>query len=224
MAPQSVAISFTGGKDSLLALHRVVEQGYKVAVLVTFAPPDKPFRAHPMAIIKAQSQALNIPHVICTITGPHYLESYREKLQQLKEEYGIHGLVTGDILQVCSDFMERACKDIVTLIRPLWQLSRQELLQDMWQRPFEIMVTCINRRKLSTSDENNGVGDILSLEWIKKHVDINNADICGEYGEFHSAVLDAPLYINGKINVDGYQKEEGDYIFYHVLSAEIVSR
>lgn len=95
MDSPSVAVSFTGGKDCCLALHRVVDEGFHVAVLVTFAPPDKPFRAHPMSIIKQQAQALGISHVICTIEGPHYLESYREKLEELKKVYGIEALVTG---------------------------------------------------------------------------------------------------------------------------------
>lgn len=96
MTQISVAVSFTGGKDCCLALHRVIDEGFKVAVLVTFAPPDKPFRAHPIAIIKQQAQALGIPHIICTITGPNYLQSYRDKLLELKEEYDIEALVTGN--------------------------------------------------------------------------------------------------------------------------------
>lgn len=135
-------------------------------------------------------------------------------------------LILGDILQVCSDFMERACDDIVTLIRPLWQLSRKGLLEDIWERPFSVMVTCINRRKLPSSNTNqdSGVGDILSLEWLKKHAEKDDADLAGEYGEFHTMVMDAPLFINGTIKVTGYQKEEGDYIFYHTDSTELVAR
>ncbi|ORZ09149.1 hypothetical protein BCR42DRAFT_495032 [Absidia repens] len=226
MTHTSVAVSFTGGKDCCLALHRVIDEGFKVAVLVTFAPPDKPFRAHPMAIIKQQAQALGIPHIVCTINGPNYLQSYRDKLLELKEQYDIEALVTGDILQVCSDFMERACEEIVLLIRPLWQLSRKGILEDIWERPFSVMVTCINRRKLPSSDKeaDSGVGDLLSPEWLKKHAEKDGADLAGEYGEFHTMVLDSPLFVNGKLKVCGYQKEEDDYLFYHTNSVELVQK
>ncbi|CAO3633796.1 unnamed protein product [Cunninghamella blakesleeana] len=234
MTLPKVALSFTGGKDCCLALHCIKEKGYEVTILVTFAPPNTPFRAHPMDIIKKQAEAFGIPHTICFIEGPNYLQDYRDKLEQLKKDYQVEGLVTGDILDVCNDFMSRACQDIITLIRPLWQEHRKQLLKDIYDRGFDIMVTCINKNKLPSivsnnnnneeKNEPNGVGDRLTMEWIKKRADKDKADMAGEFGEWHTMVLDCPLFIHGKIKVTGNPKEDGDFIFYQVESSELIPK
>lgn len=223
----NVALSFTGGKDCCLALHRIKEKSYNVVVLVTFAPPNTIFRAHPIEIIKLQAEAIGIPHTICLIEGPNYLQDYRNKILQLKQKYYIEGLVTGDILDICDNFMNKACQNIINLIKPLWKENRKHLLNDIWSRDFDIIITCINKNKLSSKKEINnisGVGDKLTIKWIKKHVDENKADMSGEYGEWHTMVLNCPLFINGKIKVLGYPKQEGNFIFYQIESSELIPK
>lgn len=221
----NVGLSFTGGKDCCLALHHIKEKCYNVIVLVTFAPPNTLFKAHPIEIIKKQAKAIGIPHTICIIEGPNYLQNYRDKILQLKQKYGIEGLVTGDILDVCNDFMKKACHDIVTLIRPLWKEDEKKLLNDMWERNFDIIITYINKKKLPSINNNmSGVGNKLTIEWIKKHVDNDNANLLGEYGEWHTMVLNCPLFIYGKIDVLGYPKEEKDYIFYNIESSKLIHK
>ena len=114
------AVSFTGGKDCVLALHAVQAatrpagfctappKDLDVILLVTFAPSaNADFKAHPMAVIQAQAAALGLPHVVCMVDAP-YLESDQHNIRRLRELHGIDALVTGDILDVCSGFMSRA--------------------------------------------------------------------------------------------------------------------
>ncbi|KAL0093232.1 hypothetical protein F4703DRAFT_1261536 [Phycomyces blakesleeanus] len=220
------AVSFTGGKDSMLALHRIKDSGSTVAVLVTFCPPSgTPFRAHPLTVIKQQAEALGIPHVVCTVDGPDYLASYRSEIVRIGKEFSVDALVTGDIMPVCSDFMERAVQTTgVSLVRPLWMVPRDELLADMWARNFNIIISCVNSTKLGLSDEECAgcIGKQFTKEWLKKLCSKNaKVDAAGELGEFHTMVLDSPLF-RYKVEVEGTCGQDSSYLFLQIDSTRLV--
>jgi diphthamide synthase (EF-2-diphthine--ammonia ligase) len=171
MPSTGVAVSFTGGKDSVLALHLYAGYGHEliptpalrtnpdenhtIGLLVTFVPapgPDgtiKGFKAHPLEFIRAQAASLGVPHVNCTVNAP-FLESYRDQIQQLRTQHGITTLVTGDILDVSQGFMRQAVKGTgVELATPLWQLPRVDILQAMFDLNIRSVVSCINLQKFS---------------------------------------------------------------------------
>ena len=65
-----VAISWTGGKDSSLALHEAVKSSDVINCLVTFAPIGEKFLAHPLALMEMQAQALGLPHYVLEVKEP----------------------------------------------------------------------------------------------------------------------------------------------------------
>jgi diphthine-ammonia ligase len=228
-----VAISYTGGKDCTLALHRVKKQGIQVAVLVTFSPPltdPKSFKAHSLDIIAKQAEALGLPHIVCIINGPDYLASYQREIKGLSQQFGIDGLVTGDILPVCSDFMERAVENTgVSLVRPLWHQPQPELLQEMWELGFDIHVTCINQTKVPSAVLERvkhvyDVGKPLTQAGLDA-VAANKVTISptGEFGELHTMVLDCPLY-KDKIEIESEKMIENEFIYLKIKSAKLVQK
>ncbi|KAI8996978.1 hypothetical protein BDB01DRAFT_830609 [Pilobolus umbonatus] len=231
---KQAAISFTGGKDCTLALKRVKDQGISVAVLVTFSPPStdpNSFKAHPISIVQVQAQALGIPHITSTIHGPDYLNSYKSEIRKLKETYGVDVLVTGDIMPVCSDFMERAVQDTdVSLYRPLWKEPQDKLLEEMWNNNFEVIVTCIDHNKvpletLTRLDGKFGIG----LPFTKAALDaLCEEDVkispAGENGELHTMVLNSPSFVHGKVGVKGEWNSKGRHSHFKVSSAELVPK
>lgn len=108
MPPLLGALAFTGGKDSMLALHvasglvnlpgsTISGQTERVQVvrLVVFGPKGpNSFRAHPMPAMEAQAAALGLPLEICTVEAP-FLEAYSRHITRLRQEHGITRLVTG---------------------------------------------------------------------------------------------------------------------------------
>ncbi|KAI8059949.1 uncharacterized protein B0P05DRAFT_558195 [Gilbertella persicaria] len=234
MTQTIAAISFTGGKDCTLALHRVRSQGMQVAVLVTFSPPStdpQSFKAHSIEIIRQQAKALGIPHTICIIEGPNYLMSYQTQIKCLAATFGIQALVTGDILPVCSDFMERAVEGTgVALIRPLWQQSQPALLQEIWNMPCTTLITCINQDKIPSHvlDKVQDVYDVgkpltqAGLDAIAaQQIDISPT---GEFGELHTMVVDCPLYHQYRLKVEGQKAIEGSFVYLKINSAELVNK
>jgi diphthamide synthase (EF-2-diphthine--ammonia ligase) len=179
----AAAVSFTGGKDSMLALH--LSSGYQhhlipstaanlltqpsqpphVTLLVTFAPPDSDFKAHPIPVIKALAEALNIPHVLCEVEPPSYLDSYRQQLRRLHKEQGITHLVTGDILDVAGGFMDKAVDGTnVQLVRPLWQCPRHNVLTALQDLGIRSKISCINTAKYQVNAVLQPAGGVLQSQ------------------------------------------------------------
>ncbi len=85
---QNAAMLWTGGKDSAMALYEADQNGYCVRCLVTFAPPEPDFLAHPLSFIKMQAQALALPHYVLPINAP-FEQSYETGLRRLRDEMGL---------------------------------------------------------------------------------------------------------------------------------------
>lgn len=72
-----------------------------------------------------------------------FLGSYRDAILRFRQQDGVEALVTGDILDVCDRFMERACEGTgVELVRPLWGVPRGALLSQLREARAESIVTC----------------------------------------------------------------------------------
>ena len=127
-----VAALWTGGKDCALACEHVREAGLVVDLLVTFAPPDAAFRAHPLPVLAAQAASLGLEHRIVLLEPP-YDASYRRAFEALAAE-GVTHIVTGDIDRVDGQpNWVRECADGLALevLTPLWESDREALLADV---------------------------------------------------------------------------------------------
>ncbi len=107
-----VAVSWSGGLESSLACHKVIEEGHDVACLVTFVLDQYwPAMGHPPQIMRLQSESMGIPLVMLKVEEP-YKEGYRKAIAGLIETRGIEGIVTGDIYvvdDVHGNWMESVC-------------------------------------------------------------------------------------------------------------------
>ena len=202
-----VAALWTGGKDSALACYKVMGK-HNVKYLATFIW-DTPSRAHPFSIIKAQSEAVNIPFHWSKLRPP-YDESYRADIFELKNEFGIEGVVTGDISYVDTfhgNWIDEVCKGTgIEVIKPLWEHDRQSLLDDLLANGFKMMFSCVKAPWMTES----WLGKTLDCRSVKEMQELHRTkglDLCGENGEYHTMVLDAP-YFAKTIEVAHFDKEK----------------
>lgn len=170
----ATAVCFTGGKDSMLALHLVSNHQHPstpwqnsqvpaVVLLVTFAPPNSDFKAHPLPIIKHLAAAVRIKHMLCEVSGS-FLDSYKQHMQHLHQHHGITHLVTGDILDVGAGFMEAATAGSgVQLVRPLWQCPRRQVLQALQDLNIRSIISCVDLSKYKPST-GGAANDCLSQQ------------------------------------------------------------
>lgn len=213
-----VAVSWSGGKDSCLALHKAMVKGFDVAFITTFLW-ETPAFWHPLEFVPLQAEALGIRHVLTKVKEPYFGE-YREAISKFTTEEGIEGIVTGDIALVDNDgrafhqaWMDNVCKGLnIEVIKPLWARDRLEILNELLSEGFRIVFTCVkepwfDEAWLGRELDKKCLKDLLRLR------DKYGMDICGEKGEYHTVVIDGPIF-NKAIRIVEFTREKKDSIFY----------
>ncbi len=185
--------SWSGGKDSCFALMQAMQQGYTPKVLLNVLNEEgKISRSHgiPAAILQLQAKAAGLPIQLVSSSWADYETKFTATLSELKEEYDLTHAIFGDIdLQDHRDWEEKVCANAgLTALLPLWQQDREQLVMQMLDAGIKTMIVSCNE-VLGPSF----LGRIIDKDCI---ADLRNAgvDVCGENGEFHTLVLDCPLF------------------------------
>jgi len=205
---KSAAMLWTGGKDSSLALFEASRSGYEVRSLVTFAPPEPDFLAHPLAFMKLQAEALGLPHRVLPVREP-FEDGYETHLRAMRNEMGIDAVITGDIAEVNGSpnwIRERSRPVGMEVHTPLWGRDRQLLLEQLLGHRFTVRFSCVKKRWLTESWVGRVLNEpaIAELQTIRERTGL---DLCGEEGEYHTLVTDGPLFSRA-IQVQSYSVRE----------------
>lgn len=189
-----VAVLWSGGKESCLACQRATAQGYDVAALVTFILDSWPSLCHPLSIMSLQSEALGIPHTTPNLREP-YREAYRHAISKLIKADGIQGVVTGDIwIEDHRRWMEEVCEGLdIRVIMPLWKENTHDLLDAVVSNGFRPVFTCVKEPWFDAEWLGRRL-DGQRIEALKSLRQRFGIDVCGENGEYHTMVLDGPIF------------------------------
>jgi diphthine-ammonia ligase len=188
------AVLWTGGKDCSLALHEARAAGLDVRALVTFTPREPDFLAHPLPVLEAQARAAGLPHQRLVIDEP-FRDGYERALRTLRDE-GVAALVTGDIAEVAGHpNWVRECAEPLGLRveTPLWGRERPALLARLLELRFHVVVSCVDTRRLPAEWVGRTLDAAAVAELHALHTS-HGVDPCGENGEYHSLVLQAPFF------------------------------
>lgn len=205
---------WSGGKDAMLALCLARELGHEVVALVTFAPPNPHFLAHPLPLVRRQAEALGLPHRLVTITAP-FEQSYEQALAALQQEWKIEGVVTGDIDRVngADNWICARCQPLgLTVHQPLWQQTRQNLLSQLEAHDIVAHLSCVDTRVLGAE----WVGRVLdapTLAELQQLAAAQGFDASGEQGEYHTMVTDGPGF-GAPIALDGWRIAHQEHLAY----------
>lgn len=189
------AMLWSGGKDGALALYLARQAGYRVRALVTFAPPQADFLAHPLPLIQLQAQALGLPYRLEIVHAP-FDAGYEAALVRLRDELGIATVITGDIDRVNGQpnwIGERSRAVGMQVHTPLWGRERADLLRQWLDLGFLGYFSCIDTQKLRPDwlGRTLNADAVAALQTIRQQ---NGLDLCGENGEYHSMVLGGPMF------------------------------
>lgn len=190
---QKFVASYSGGKDSSLALYQAMQMGQPVALIVMLEEQGLKSRSHGMSldIIHAQANAIGLPIFTASATWQDY-ESHFIQLLQKAQALGAETLVTGDIdLMAHAEWNQSVCdKSQLSLCMPLWQRPRLDIVQEFIALGFQSIIVTVN---LNLGMKIEDLGQILTLEYIQQLVE-RGIDPCGEAGEFHTTVIDGPIF------------------------------
>ncbi len=185
--------SWSGGKDSCLALYRDMQDGDKPEYLLTVLD-ETGMRSHshglPRSLIEMQAQRLDMQVLFRSATWDEYETAFISGLLELKRN-GIHRGIFGDIdLESNRDWVQRVCDmTTITPVHPLWQVDRRQLLEEFVNLGFKAMIVVVNATKL----DKRFLGETISLEIIDEMVEAG-IDPSGEFGEYHTIVTDGPIF------------------------------
>ncbi len=185
--------SWSGGKDSCFACYLALNEGYEISHLANFISQEfkrVSFHGTESRLIQMQSQSLGIPVLQKETTPDGYEEEFKEAVRSLLPQ-GIKGMVFGDIyLDEHKEWVERVCGELgIEAIEPLWGRSTESIITDFIDAGFEAIIVGAQAR-------------LIDQEWLGRRVDRDfmdylkskNIDLCGENGEYHTLVLNGPLF------------------------------
>ncbi len=218
-----VAISWSGGMESSLTCHKMLAEGHDVAFLVAFVSDKWPLFCHPLSIMHLQSKALGIPLLKVRVKEP-YKESYREAISRLIEKEAVEGIVTGDLYvydEAIGRWMDKVCEGLdISVIMPYWGEDSFKVLNEEMSAGFRSIFTCVKEPWFNEDwlGRELNATSAKEVEALAKEFGI---DPCGERGEYHSMVIDGPIFKEA-IEIWKFSKEkEGNRLFIKIKEASL---
>ncbi len=195
----SFIASWSGGKDGCLACYKAMRSGYDISHFVNFVSKEYKrvsFHGTETKLIQLQAESIGEKLFQRETTKDGYEQEFKEAIRSLIPE-GIEGMVFGDIyLQEHRDWTERVCSDMgIEAVEPLWGLEPQEIISDFIDTGFEAVIVAAQ-------------SETIGAEWIGHRVDRDFIEYlkergicpCGENGEYHTLVIDGPIF-NKRIEI-----------------------
>ncbi len=196
---EKVLFSWSGGKDSALAMHELTKRAdcEIVALLTTINREYDRTSMHGVRriLLEQQAQLLGFALEKVLISKNCSNEEYECKMQKVLEKYqaeGVCSVVFGDIfLEDLRKYRrENLSKIGMKGIFPIWRFDTTELANTFIDSGFKAVITCIDSNVL----DKIFVGRIFDEQFLSELP--SGVDPCGENGEFHSFVYDGPIFQN----------------------------
>jgi diphthine-ammonia ligase len=187
----NVVVSWTGGKDGCLSCYKAISEGFNVIYLLNFRDTKKK-GSHTInpKLLSAQIQAAGIPSILTDFVS--YEQEFKKVVQELNDKNAaIEGAVFGHI-QTHKSLVDRICNDLgIKLIVPLWKGDSEQIISDLVEAGFMTIIVSVK-------------ASLLGKEWLGRTIDRkfvedlrrydSTIDPCGENGEFHTFVIDSPMF------------------------------
>lgn len=188
-----VLVSWSGGKDSCLALAEIRRTRNVAALLTTITRDFDRISMHGVRriLLERQAESLGIPLHEVFISKGAGNDEYEQKTIVALEEFrakGVDSVVFGDLfLEDIRAYREGLLSRIgMRGLYPVWGRDTSRLINEFLARGFKTAVVCVDPGKLPRAF----VGRVIDSQFLSELP--AEVDPCGENGEFHTFVFDGP--------------------------------
>jgi diphthine-ammonia ligase len=208
--PTSCALSFSGGKDSMLALDRAIRRGWPVTYLLNlYDEASERVRFHGVhkTLIHAQANALGIS-LLSKPTRPDTFEQvFLQALDDLRQR-GVDAIIFGNIhlADVRAWYEERTTSHSLLHLEPLWGEPVEALAREVIQRGYHAVLTSVELARAKEAWLGQPLSEPLLAAFAAAGI-----DLCGERGEYHTFVSNGPLFrlpvpirLGERVSMPGY--------------------
>jgi uncharacterized protein (TIGR00290 family) len=215
-----ILISWSSGKDSAWMLHvlRRDRIGQPAALLTSMNEEVDRVAMHGVRaeVLRAQAAAAGLPLITVPLPSPCPNELYEERMAEAVRAAvaaGFTHVAFGDLfLQDVRQYREdRLAGTGLTPIFPLWNQPTTALAREMVAGGLKARLTCVDQRVLPKAFAGRSFDADLLADLPA------GIDPCGERGEFHSCVVDGPMFARPLDVASGEIVERGDFVFADVV-------
>jgi uncharacterized protein (TIGR00290 family) len=208
--------SYSGGKDSILAIHKAIKSGLEPLELITTYNTGVNrswFHGITENIIQKVSDSLGIHINIIKTSSEEYETNFEKALTDAKVR-GAEVCVFGDIdIEGHIEWCTLRCEKVGLIpYFPLLNEERKNIVYEFIDAGFSAIITIVDTSRMPK----DFLGQILSREVVDS-IERSGADICGENGEYHTFAFDGIIFRN-KINFNIKERFERDK--YAILNIE----
>lgn len=197
MTKPKAVMNWSGGKDSALALNKILRSGeFDVAYLLTTINSHwQRVSMHGVRreLLQRQAEEIGIELIEMFLPESPSMETYESEMEKHLEHLlasGVTHSIFGDIfLEDLRAFREQQLmRKNLQAVFPLWQIPTRKLVEGFVSQNFKAVTVCVDAARL----DRKFCGRLLDESFISELP--KDVDVCGENGEFHTFVFDAPFF------------------------------
>ncbi len=195
-----LAALLSSGKDSVYALHTMLQRNYDVSCLVSlFSENSDSFMFHTPAIemVRLQAESFGIPLIEQVTAGEKEVEiaDLKKALQRAQKEYGVQGVVSGALYSNYQrERIEKVCEELgLKVFSPLWHVDQETYMRELLDSGFSFILTRVAADGLDKGwlGRPLTVQDVDALAALHK---VNGINVAFEGGEAETLMVDGPCF------------------------------
>jgi len=194
---QAVLVSWSGGKDSCVALHEIQKaQNIRIEALLTTVTRDfdrVSMHGVRRVLLEQQAESLGLRLQLILISAGARNDEYERRMEEAFATYrerGIGSVVFGDLflqdIRACRERLLARCN--MTGLFPVWGRDTTQFIQKFVELGFKAIVVCVDPSQLDSSFSGRLIDEGFLADLPP------GVDPCGENGEFHTFVFDGPNF------------------------------